>query len=76
MLTSEYLLEQGVEQGEPASSSGKQAEPKVPVWALLDSDPASVKVISSYKNLQADQDKNAMIFQLKGEGCNVPAGPC
>ena len=48
------------------SSSGKQAEPKVPAWALLDSDPVSVKVISSYKNLQADQDKNALIFQLKG----------
>ena len=64
--SSSYLLEQGNQQGEPASSSGKQAEPKVPAWALLDSDPASVKVISSYKNLQADQDKNAMIFQLKG----------
>ena len=75
-LTSEYLLEQGAQQGEPASSPGKQAEPKVPAWALLDSDPASVKVISSYKNLQADQDNNAKLFQLRGEGCSVPSGPC
>ena len=65
-LTSEYLLEQGNQQGEPASSSRKHAEPKIPAWALLDSDSASVKVISSYENLQADQDKNALIFQLKG----------
>ena len=35
-------------------------------WALLNSDPASVKVISSYKGLQADQDKNAKLFQLRG----------
>ena len=65
-LTSEYLLEKGAEQGEPASSSGNRAEPTVPDWALLNSDPASVKVISSYKGLQADQGKNAKLFQLKG----------
>ena len=65
-LTSEYLLEKGAEQGEPASSAGNQAEPTVPDWALLNSDPASVKVISSYKGLQADQDKNAKLFHLKG----------
>ena len=65
-LTSEYLLEQGNQQGEPASSSGKQAEPKVPDWALLTNDPASVKVISSYKGLLADQDTSAMLFQLVG----------
>ena len=65
-LTSEYLLEKGAEQGEPASSAGNQAEPTVPDWALLNSDPASVKVISSYKGLQADQDKNAKLFQLRG----------
>ena len=75
-LTSEYLLEQGAEQGIPASSSGNQAQPTVPDWALLNSDPASVKVISSYKGLQADQDKNAKLFQLMGEGFSVPAGPC
>ena len=33
---------------------------------MLNSDPASVKVISSYKGLQADQDKNAMLLQLRG----------
>ena len=65
-LTSEYLLEQSAGQGEPASASGIQAKPTVPDWALLNSDPASVKVISSYKGLLADQDKNAKLFQLKG----------
>ena len=75
-LTSEHLLEQGAGQGEPASASGIQAKPTVPDWALLNSDPASVKVISSYKGLPADQDKNAKLFHLNGEVCSVHAGPC
>ena len=33
---------------------------------MLNSNPASAKVISSYKGLQADQDKNAKLFQLRG----------
>ena len=65
-LTSEYQLEQGAQQEEPSSSSGNQGGPGVPAWALLKSDPASVKVISSFKGLQADKDKNAKLFQLKG----------
>ena len=76
MLTSQYLLEQGAQQGAQASSSDKKAESTVPEWALLKSDPAAVKIISSFQNLQADQDKNAKLFQLMGEGCSVPAGPC
>ena len=74
-LTSECLLENGGLQGEPASCSGNQAGPTVPDWALLNSDPASVKVISSYKNLQADQDNNALIFQLKRGGLQCPCRP-
>ena len=43
-----------------------QAQPQVPDWALLKCDPGSVKVISSYKGLQAYVDKHAKLFQLKG----------
>ena len=66
MLTSQYLLEQGAWEGATASSSGSQPQPTVPAWALLNSDPTSVKVISSFMGLQADQDKNAKLFHLKG----------
>ena len=66
MLTSQYLLEQGAQQGAQASSSDQKAEGTVPKWALLKSDPADVKIISSFQSLLADQDKNAKLFQMRG----------
>ena len=68
-LTSEYKQAQGLkdeEEDEPASSSGTKQQKKVPEWALLDSEPSCVKLLSGWKGMLADHDKNAKIFQLKG----------
>ena len=70
-LSSEYKL---IKVGEVASSSGeKQEEPdqknghlKGFQWVLCSSDPANVKVESSWKSLQADGDVLTKSMYLKG----------
>ena len=72
-LTSDYNLEktaaavaaEGPDEASGSAGSGKKPKGLVPEWALLKSDPDSVKVLGSFKNLLADQDKCMKAFLLK-----------
>ena len=65
-LTSEYNSDHGIGEEPSISSADQKEKGGPPAWALLDSEASCVKVLSTCKDLKADQDKCSKIWQIKG----------